>query len=138
LNSKISDKDKKDWDEFLASNEKLSNKDLDHSKKKIKKFFTFDLHGYSLDEANKKVKNLISEAYNNYVTKLIIVTGKGLHSQNDNDPYVSRNYGILKHSVPEYIKNNDEIMTMIDRVEDASIEDGGSGAFYIYLRKKKL
>ena len=69
---------------------------------------------------------------------MIIVTGKGLHSENDKDPYVSKDLGILKYSIPEYIKNNDELMSMINSIQDASIEDGGSGAFYIFLRKKKL
>ena len=71
-------------------------------------------------------------------SKLIIVTGKGLHSQNEKNPYVSKEFGILKYSVPEYIKNNNELMKMINRIEDADIQDGGSGAFYIFLKKKKL
>ena len=78
----------------------------------------------------------INKAHKEKITKLIVVTGKGLHSQNEKDPYVSKDLGILKYSVPEFIKNNSEIMKKINAIENASIEDGGSGAFYIYLKKK--
>ena len=94
------------------------------------------MHGYSLEEANKKIKSLVCDAYENGLTKLIIVTGKGLHSTNEKDPYVSKNLGILKYSVPEYIQNNKELMTMINYIDEAEVQDGGSGAFYIYLKKK--
>ena len=116
MNSKISDKDKKDWQNFLSSNDDLPDKDLDIKNKKIKKNNIFDLHGYSLDEANKKIHNLIYDAYNENLSKLIIVTGKGLHSQNKKNPYVSKDLGILKYSVPEYIKSNKELMNMINSI----------------------
>ena len=135
MNSKISNKDKKDWEEFLASEETLPNKDSDFSKQKFIKIRTCDLHGYSLDEANNKVRELINDSFENGVYKLIIVTGKGLHSENDKDPYTSKEFGILKYSVPEFIKNNLELMKKINDIKDASIQDGGSGAFYIYLKK---
>ena len=133
--SKISKKDKKDWEDFLLKNESLPNKDSRLKNQKIKSEFVFDLHGYSLDEANKKVNNLIKDAYNSNVNKLVIVTGKGLHSQNEKDPYVSKDLGILKNSVPEFIRNNNELMNMIRDIQSANIEDGGSGAFYIFLKK---
>ena len=136
MNSKISDKDKKDWIDFLSKTETLPDKDLNFKKQKIKKTFSFDLHGYSLDEANKKITSLIYDAYEKGLVKLIIVTGKGLHSTNEKDPYVSKNLGILKYSVPEYIKNNKELMAMINYIDRAEVQDGGSGAFYIYLKKK--
>ena len=136
MNRKISDKDKKDWEEFLSREDHLPDKDLDFSQKKTKKIFTFDLHGYSLNDANIKINEIINKAYNNEVSKLIIVTGKGLHSQNEKNPYVSKDLGILKHAVPEYIKNNRELMKMINSIEDALIDDGGAGSFYIYLKKK--
>ena len=135
MNSKISDKDKKDWKDFLSSTKNLPDKDSILIKK-TKKNLTFDFHGYTLDEANRKIKTLIHDAYEKEVTKLTVVTGKGLHSQNDSDPYVSKDLGILKYSVPEYIKNDHELMSMINYMKDANIEDGGSGAFYIYLKKK--
>ena len=135
MNSKISDKDKKDWEDFLSKNENLPDKDTYPQKKYIEKITTFDLHGYSLNEANKKIQELIYDSFRKKITKLIIVTGKGLHSQNDKDPYVSKDMGILKNSVPEFIKGNDELMRMIRNIEEASIKDGGSGAFYIYLKK---
>ena len=136
MNSKISDKDKKDWENFLSDSENLPDKDDQFIKNKIKKTITFDFHGYSLEEANKKIKDLIYKAYNQEVNKLIIVTGKGLHSKNDKDPYVSKDLGILKHSIPEFIKSDNELMSMINETQDANIEDGGSGAFYIFLKKK--
>ena len=98
---------------------------------------TYDFHGYSLEYANKKIRDLIFNAYNNNIKKLVIVTGKGLHSNNDKDPYVSKTFGILKYSVPDYIKKNDDLMDMIKGIKYANIEDGGSGAFYIYLKKFK-
>ena len=136
MNSKISDKDKKDWKNFLSSDEKLPNKDEKLSNKKKISIKSFDLHGYSLDEANNKINDLIKDSYEKGVKKLIIVTGKGLHSQNEKDPYVSKNLGILKYSVPEYIKNNNELMSMISQIKEAESKDGGSGAFYLYLKKK--
>ena len=136
MNSSISDKDKKDWENFISKDEILPNKDLNLTKKKIKKTITFDLHGYSLDEANKKVQSLIYDAYENEVSKLIIVTGKGIHSENEKDPYVSKDLSILKYSVPEYIYGKKELMDLIIEIKDASIDDGGGGAFYIFLKRK--
>ena len=136
MNSKISDKDKKDWENFLSSKENLPNKDKSFQKEKKIKTYSFDLHGYSLDDANNKVKDLICEAYSNDVRKLIIVTGKGLHSQNEKDPYISKDLSILKYAVPEFIKRNQELMKMISEIREATISDGGSGAFYIFLKKK--
>ena len=136
MNNNISDKDKKDWENFLSKNEKLPNKDLNVSKIKKSSTKLCDLHGYSLDEANKKINDLIKRSYEDGVSKLVIVTGKGLHSDNEQDPYVSKDLGILKHSVPEYIKNNNDLMNLINEIKEASIVDGGSGAFYIYLKKK--
>ena len=137
MNSKISDKDKKDWENFLSERETLSDKDYNLEKNLTKHTDTFDLHGYSLNEANIKIKELIKNSYNNGIKKLVIVTGKGLHSKNESDPYISKNFGILKHSVPEFIKSDNELMSKINNIEEANIEDGGSGAFYIHLKKRK-
>jgi len=137
LNNDISEKDKKDWENFISSDEKLLNKDYKASKQKIYKTKSIDLHGYTLDEANKIIQNFINQAYKEKVNKLIVVTGKGLHSQNEKDPYVSKNLSILKYSVPEFIENNKNLMNIISEIKDAKIEDGGSGAFYIYLKKNK-
>ena len=136
MTSNISDKDQKDWKNFLEKNEKLPNKDL---KKKENKFHitkSLDLHGYTLDEANKKVESFIIDCFEQKVSKIIIVTGKGLHSQNDKDPYISKKFGILKNSVPDFIKSNPRLITKIKSIADAEIADGGSGAFYIFLKKK--
>ena len=136
MNKRITDKDKKDWEDFLSKKDKLPNKDINPLDKRVPKVIMIDLHGYTLDEANKKINDLINKSYEERVSKLIIVTGKGLHSQNDKDPYVSKKLGILKYSVPEFIKNNVELMKKILEIKNADIEDGGSGAFYIYLKKK--
>ncbi len=138
MTDKISDKDKLDWENFLSKEEKLENKDLTSPKNKKLKTKSIDLHGYSLSEANKTIENLINNSYSEGVSKIIVVTGKGLHSQNDKDPYVSKQLGILKYSVPEYIKTNQNLIKKINKIEDANIMDGGSGAFYIYLKKNLL
>jgi DNA-nicking Smr family endonuclease len=135
LNDNISNKDKKDWDKFISSNEKLSDKDFRNIEKKNKKTRSIDLHGFTLDEANKTIENFINKAFSENINKLIIVTGKGLHSENEKDPYVSKDLGILKYSVPEFISNNASLMSMINEITDAKNEDGGAGAFYIYLKK---
>jgi len=136
LNNDISDKDKKDWEEFLSSDEKLPNKDLKFSKKKTLKTRHIDLHGFTLERANITITKFIEDCYQNSVSKIIVVTGKGLHSNVEKDPYVSKDLSILKYSVPEYIENNEELMKKIIEIKDAKIEDGGAGAFYILLRKK--
>ena len=138
MNNNISNKDKKDWDKFINSNEKLQDKDFKNIEKKNKKTRSIDLHGFTLDEANKTIENFINKAFSENINKLIIVTGKGLHSENEKDPYVSKDLSILKYSVPEFISNNASLMRMINEITDAKIEDGGTGAFYIYLKKNKL
>ena len=136
MNSSISDKDKKDWKNFLEKNEKLPNKDLEIKENKSHITKSLDLHGFTLDEANKRVESFITDCFNQKVSKVIIVTGKGLHSQNEKDPYISKQFGILKNSVPDFIKNNLSLMTKIKSITDAEISDGGSGAFYVFLKKK--
>ena len=136
MKNNISDKGKKDLEEFLSSDEKLPNKDLKFSKKKILKTRHIDLHGFTLEQANITITKFIEDCYQNSVSKIIVVTGKGLHSNVEKDPYVSKDLSILKYSVPEYIENNEELMKKIIEIKDAKIEDGGAGAFYIFLRKK--
>ena len=137
MTDKISEKDKKDWEDFLFKNEKLPNKDVKIDKKRIFKTRSIDLHGYSLEEANKLIEKFIIKSYQEKINKLIVVTGKGIHSQNEKDPYVSKNLSILKYSVPEFISNNKSLMKIIYEMKDAEIEDGGGGAFYIFLKKNK-
>ena len=137
MNDKISDKDKKDWHKFINSTEKLPNKDFKHQKNKNLKVRSIDLHGYTLDEANKTIEDFINKAFSEDINKLIVVTGKGLHSENEKDPYVSKDLGILKYSVPEFIINNKDLMSKINEIKDAKIEDGGGGVFYIFLKKNK-
>ena len=138
MSDRISDKDKKDWESFIKSSDKLPNKDVKNITKKLFKVRSIDLHGYSLEEANRTIEDFIHNAYLESVNKLIVVTGKGLHSEIEKDPYVSKELGILKYSVPEFISSNSKLMSMINEIKDADIEDGGSGAFYIFLKKKKL
>jgi DNA-nicking Smr family endonuclease len=137
LNKKITDKDKKDWENFLSNNDKLPDKDIFSSNKKNNKIQVIDLHGFGLDDANNETERFIFDCYHKGFSKLRVVTGKGIHSQNYKDPYVSKNLGILKYSIPEFIKGNNNLMNIISSFESASIEDGGDGAFYIYLKKRK-
>ena len=137
MTDNISDKDKQDWNNFIKSKDKLPNKDIKFNKKKIFETRSIDLHGYTLEEANKAIEDFINKAFLENVNKLIVVTGKGIHSDNEKDPYVSKELGILKYSVPEFISNNTSLMSMINEITDAKIEDGGSGAFYIFLKKNK-
>ena len=137
MNDNISEKDKKDWENFITSKEKLQNKDLDIKKINKQKIRSIDLHGFTLDQANKKIRDFINQSYLDRINKLIVVTGKGLHSENEKNPYVSKDLSILKYSVPEYIKNNKSLMNKIYEFGEAKIEDGGSGAFYIFLKKLK-
>ena len=134
MSQDLPDKDRKDWDAFLASNNKLKDKDQIEFKKDSFQIKSLDLHGYTLEEANKKVEEFINTSYLNNVKKLIIVTGKGLHSKNYENPYVSKDLSILKYSVPEYIKKNKNLMKKIIELKEANIKDGGAGSFYIYLK----
>ena len=137
MTNNISEKDKKDWENFLSKNEKLPNKDFKKNTKLSFKTRSIDLHGYTLEEANKSIENFIIKSYQEKINKLIVVTGKGIHSQTEKDPYVSKDLSILKFSVPEFISNNKNLMKIIYEMKDAKIEDGGAGAFYIFLKKNK-
>tara|TARA_Y100000768_G_C23751966_1_gene574350 strand:+ start:184 stop:603 length:420 start_codon:yes stop_codon:yes gene_type:complete len=137
LSQDLPDKDKKDWEHFIASKEKLNDKDQKELKRKFFKIKSIDLHGYTLDDANKFIQEYIEKSYLQNVNKIIVVTGKGLHSQNELNPYVSKDLSILKYSVPEFIKNNKNLMEKIIEIKEADIKDGGKGAFYIYLKKFK-
>ena len=131
------DKDKQDWEDFLNDKEKIPNKDFAHKKniryERIKKI---DLHGYTIEEANKAIEQFIQKCFDENVTKIIVITGKGLRSKNVENPYLSKDLSILKYSVPEFIENNKSLTQFIIETTDAKIEDGGSGAFYIYLKNK--
>ena len=132
-----SDKNKQDWENFLNNKEKIPNKDFVHKKntryEKIKKI---DLHGYTIEEANKAIEQFIQKCFEESITKIIVITGKGLRSKNVENPYLSKDLSILKYSVPEFIEKNKSLTRLIIETTDAKIEDGGSGAFYIYLKNK--
>ena len=132
------DKNKQEWENFLNNKEKIFNKDFAHKKniryEKIKKI---DLHGYTIEEANEVIEQFIQKCFDENVTKIIVITGKGLRSKNVENPYLSKDLSILKYSVPEFIENNKSLTQFIIEITDAKIEDGGSGAFYIYLKRKK-
>ena len=136
MNSKLTDKDKKDWKNFTSSRDKVSDKDFKINKKNIKENTEriIDLHGFSLENANKIVEGFINNSYQEGIKKVIVVTGKGTRSKTANNPYLSRDLSILKHSVPEFIKSNSSLMNKIKQISEANIEDGGSGAFYIYFK----
>ena len=137
MTDKLSDKDKKDWENFVKGNEKVGNKDIEDIKKE-KKFVekTIDLHGYTLEEANKKIFEYIENCFLNNVDKINIITGKGLRSKNLDDPYQSNDLSILKHSVPNFIKNNKELMDKILKIDFDSVNSPLKGNFDIFLKKK--
>ena len=139
MNKKPTLKDLKAWKEFTLSKETIENKDhyLDQKKISIPKTRKIDLHGLSLDEANKKIKILVDKYFVEGVEKIIIITGKGLRSKKIDNPYVSKNLNILKNSVPDYINANSKIKNKIKSISKAEIKDGGEGAFYIFLKKFK-
>ena len=135
MNYDISDKDKRDWDTFVKSEEKIFDKDLTKKNNIVIEERSIDLHGASLEQANKIVESFINNSFKDGVKKLTVVTGKGLHSKNEADPFVSKDLSILKYSVPEFIKNNELLMKKIIEIKEANAKDGGSGAFYIFLKK---
>ena len=136
MNSKLTDKDKKDWKNFTSSRDKVPIKDFKIKKKNIEENAKriIDLHGFSLENANKIIEEFINNSYQEGIKKVIVVTGKGTRSKTANNPYLSRDLSILKHSVPEFIKSNSSLMNKIKQISEANIEDGGSGAFYIYFK----
>ena len=139
MNRKLSNKDKKDWENFLSSKKKIENKDLNKlagyvEREKIK---TIDLHGYSLEDANKIIEKFIDRCFQNHITRIIVITGKGSRSSNINNPYASRDLSILKYSVPEFIKLNQNLMNIIKKIDQTEVDDKESGVFNIYLKKLK-
>ncbi len=139
MSNKLSDKDKKDWKNFVLSKDKIINKDLsfeevNNYKKKIEKI---DLHGYSLEDANKKIEKFLYKSFEKGIKKVIVITGKGLRSKNAQNPYVSEDLSLLKNSIPEYINQNLSLKKIIKRLEKANIKDGGEGALYVFLKKFK-
>tara|TARA_Y100001935_G_scaffold62441_1_gene52357 strand:+ start:660 stop:1073 length:414 start_codon:yes stop_codon:yes gene_type:complete len=137
LTNKLSDKDKKDWQKFLDSSEKLLNKDVDNLNNKINSERTIDLHGYTLEDANKKISEFIENCYVNKVKKVNVITGKGMRSKNLDDPYQSKDLSILKYSVPEYIKSNPELMSKIIKIDLESVLSPSKGNFDIFLKTIK-
>ena len=136
MKKKISLKDKKDWEEFIKSSDKLENKDLNYYEtiRNVNKK-TIDLHGYTLNEANNKIKDFIDKSFLEGVNIINVITGKGSRSKNNEDPYQSVDLGILKYSVPEYIRNNKELMKKVKSIDLKSIYDETKGNFNIILKK---
>ena len=137
MSNKISDQDKKDWESFISNKEKVPNKDLSLNKnKRLELTKIIDLHGHTLENANKVIDQFINKCFEESVTRIIVITGKGTRSNSAYNTYDTYDISILKHSVPEFIKSNTNLMKIIINIADAKIEDGGGGAFYIYLKKK--
>ncbi len=136
MNSKISEKDKKDWQKFIDSNDPLENKDYNSENQKyFRSEISIDLHGYSLIEANQVIDNLIKKSSVKKINKITVITGKGLRSKNFDNPYKSTDLGILKYSVPNYVKNNSELMSLIKEIDFQQVDDLNSGSFSIFLKK---
>ena len=137
MTNKLSDKDKKDWINFINSSEKLQSKDLEQSNDRVILERSIDLHGFTLEEANKEISKFIENCYLNKVKKINVITGKGMRSKNINDPYQSSELSILKYSVPEYIKNNSELMKKIIKIDFESVDSPSKGNFDIFLKTIK-
>ncbi len=137
MTNKISDKDRKDWQKFLDSSDKLYNKDVHQVNNRIISERSIDLHGYTLEEANKKISEFIDNCYVNKIKKINVITGKGMRSKNLDDPYQSKDLSILKHSVPEYIKNSPELMSKIINIDFDSVNSPSKGNFDIFLKTIK-
>jgi len=135
----VTPKDKKDWDIFTKQMGNISPKESDLLKENIEinKVKKLDLHGFSLAEANKTVKKFIIESFNSNCKKILIITGKGLRSKAHDNPYLSEKLNVLKYSVPEYIKNDENLNNKISRISKADLKDGGEGAIYIFLKNNK-
>ena len=135
----VTTKDKKEWDVFTKQMGNISAKESDFLKEnvQINKFKKLDLHGSSLVEANKTVKNFIIQSFNSGYKKLLIVTGKGSRSKSFSNPYLSETLSVLKYAVPEYIKNDESLNKKITRISQADLKDGGEGAIYIFLKNNK-
>ena len=137
MTNKLSDKDKRDWQNFLDRSEKLHNKDVGQLNNQKISDRTIDLHGYTLEEANKKISEFIENCYANKVKKINVITGKGMRSKNLDDPYQSKDLSILKYSVPNFIKNNSDLMQKIIRIDFDSVNSSSKGSFDINLKSKK-
>ena len=127
------------WKKFIFSKKPIKDKDAYLDQNKPGQFLTkkIDLHGYTLDEANLKTKELILSYYKQNIYKVIIITGKGSKSDNEKNPYISKDLSLLKYSVPHYLKTNESLKQVIKNISQADIKDGGEGAFYVYLKKFK-
>ena len=131
----LSPEDKKDWEDYIKNPSDVFDKDKTISENSEKKNrFRFDLHGFTLDQANKKVKEIILSCIDKKYKEILFITGKGKHSSNDKDIYTSKDLGKLKYSVPEFIKSDQELNSSILSIQEAKIEDGGEGAIVIKLR----
>ena len=135
----VNPKDKNDWVNFTKNMGSLPTKASDFVYKSPKTNYTpnLDLHGFFLDEANNEVKKFILESFESGCEKILIITGKGLRSKSQSNPYISEKLGVLKNSVPDYIKSNETLSNKIKSISPAEIKDGGEGAIYIYLKKNK-
>ena len=138
MKKKISEKDKIDWQNFLSNKKKIPNKDLKFDKnisyKEVTK--TIDLHGFSLESANKTIEEFILQCSKKGVKKIVVITGKGSRSTNSENPYISKDLGILKYSVPEFIKSKENLVEVIKQINEDDINDNNKGIFHIFLKKK--
>ena len=130
----LSKEDKKVWEDFVKNPSDIFDKDKSHLKKNKNQRFKFDLHGFTLDEANKKVKEIIINCFEKKYKEILLITGKGMHSSNEKDTYVSKDLGKLKFSVPNFIQTDEELSKLTLSISDADLKDGGEGAIIIKLR----
>ena len=131
----LSQKDKQTWEDYIKDPSDIYDKDKNIQKTFRKERFRFDLHGFTLDKANKKVKEILFFCVKNKYKELLLITGKGLHSTSDKDTYISKDFGKLKFSVPEFIRSDLETNNLIVSINEAEVKDGGEGAILIKLKR---
>ena len=138
MTDKLSNKDKKDWENFLKNPGKIEVKDINQNERiNMNVETSIDLHGYTLDDANNKIYSFIIDCFEKKISKINIITGKGLRSKNTNDPYLSKDLSILKYSIPNFIKNNSELMEKISKIDESAVESPLKGSFEIVLKKNE-
>jgi|TARA_B110001452_G_C15161957_1_gene404145 DNA-nicking Smr family endonuclease len=131
----ISDLDKELWAEYLKNPKDIFDKEFEGNKLTNRpERYRYDLHGFTLSEANEKVRELINFCQQKGFKEILLITGKGLHSNVDQNAYASKELSKLRFAVPEHIKSQKELSDKVINIDKADIKDGGEGALIIKLK----
>ena len=99
---------------------------------KLKPDARIDLHGMTLDQAHPRLIAFVQKSYSDGRRLILVITGKG-KSRDEGGPIPVR-HGVLRHQVPHWL-NMAPLKSMILQVSQAHARHGGSGAYYVYLRR---